>query len=496
MKRWRVLLQCSVAVCPLFATGEVMAERPVAPESEKQQIDMVQLARQLQQAVDRGEITQEEMEDRLFKAAMGQVEEVAPIVPAWRRARERRFDPEVQQQQFEAWIETIVAQPELGYAHVLEYTMLYETQQLNALMDQKPTVPSVGVMLAQSIQNDRRLLRDRAARACAVAALSAAELHEQDLRDPAVREILLGQLKIGGENADAIIRGSLWNIPKEQAGLWYPPLAELLRSGDARRVIRACNAIEQLRLLAEADAEYLRGLIADLRSASPDLFQDTYVSPYDRLGVAYERWPRSRVRAAATAALLNSSPNPPETLAFLATVEGSARLDVASGIAAAFCGYRGFNTEAWQSQQVNEAFELLDRILADPGAKVIVVDPQADVWADYEYRRYGNSILSVLCHTAGDYGNAAVASQALSSAMRAARAHGDPDLSWSVYFFVRDHDPAVLELLTRETSTIDIGAEMVMLARQLREAVERGDMTEARMQQILEQEAERQFNVP
>ncbi|MFG0292588.1 MAG: hypothetical protein ACF8MJ_05485 [Phycisphaerales bacterium JB050] len=499
MRQWWMVVVCSGAMaCPSCGGAGAMApeqnEQP--PAEANPPIDMVQYAKQLQEAVDRGEITPEEMDDRLLKAAMGEIKQIAPVVPRSRFPEREPFDVAKQQQQFDEWIDTIVSDPEADGGAMFRFVMLYEQQQLTARWEEVNTGPSLGIMLAHTIETDPRLRRHRRGRAIAITALCNTGLQEEDLRDATVRELLLRQLRNGGENADFIVGNILFNVPKEHRGLWYAPFAEQLRSADPKTVIRSCGAMQTLGIVAPDDREYLMSLITDLRGTSEELFKQTYLTPYDRMGLAYQLWPRSRVRAEATATVLHTTTEPKAVLASFEAVQGPARFDVASGIASMLCGYKGFDVKVWDEEALDEAFALLDRILADPGAKVVVVDPQADLWSEFEFRPYGNSILSDLCSTTDGFGNPAVTPRALSSALRAARAHGDPELAWSVYFFVRNHDHTILDKVPRGTTTIDIGAEMVELAKELRAAVDRGELTEQQMQRILEQEADRRIMVP
>lgn len=508
MRRWCVIV-CAAGLGspmgPALAQPEDGPERSVAEEVAEKlservgDDDLVQLARELEAAVEAGEITREEADARMIEASMRKIAE-----DNRQRENERKrrvpdrfvFDAEAGRVAFEEWLDALASSgdPESDSWYV--FASLHNDQRFASEFGQGDVGQPLGIALAHALESDPSLAAPRASRRSAIRALCMVELTEDELRDRAVREVLVSQLKHATELSSYVISNSLTRVPEDERALWYRPLSEHLRSDDYIRFIVGCDGISGLGVIAPDDRAFLLNVITDLRSASKPLGDSTYLDPFARSATPFQYWPRSRVRSAAASALLASAHDPAEVLESLGAVTGRARLDVACAIAKAFAGFQPVEAAAWDREAVERAFALLDEILAEPASKIIVVDPSARFWADVEYLRYGISILTDLITTMEIMGEHEYGTLAMRSALRAAYRHGDEELIASVAGTVRRHAPRVLDEVRRGPEVIEAGTDIVKLASELRRAVERGEITQEEMDRRLEDAAYERIRTP
>jgi hypothetical protein len=505
MKRWWMVAACAAGLGgPINASEPHDDEKPEADVAmqvaEKLGDDMVKLAAELQAAVEAGEITREEMEQQLLDAAMRQIAEQHQ-----RRQVERRpappaeliFDPADAEEKFNTWLDAIATGVDPDRNRWSGFARLHSRQSMARNFGQEDVGRPLAIALAHAITTDQRFARPGEPRRLALLALCSASLDEVELRDRTVRELLINQLKQSDGPVVRAIASSLKSVPEDQRALWYPPLAEHLRAETYERFIIGCDGISALGAIAANDRAFLLEVVQDLRAASKPLAESTYLDPFVRSGMSYQYWPRSLVRSKAVQTLLTTAIDHEQVIADLRAVTGRARLDVATGIAAAFCGFNAIDGPDWKPGVREQAFDLLDEILADPTAKVIVIDPAAAFWADVDFRRYGTSILSDLTMTMQFMDHDRELNRlAMRSALRAAYHHGDAKLIESVTDTARRFAPQVIEEVRQEPHTVRAGTDLVQLAVKLRAAVERGEMTQEQMDRRLEEAAYERIRTP
>lgn len=177
--------------------------------------------------------------------------------------------------------------------------------------------------------------------------------------------------------------------------LWYSIPSEQLRSEDAYEVWGSFHTFGALGVLSTRDELYLRTLIANPATDAPDLWKQLDEPLAIRRELIYSHWDRTMFRADAVAALLTTSRNPDGALEFIASLRGRARIDAARGIVNALWTHADhdfdelsspFAAEHWTPERFARLFDVLDAILLDPRARLIVgTDFTPDDWGEGEW---------------------------------------------------------------------------------------------------------------
>ncbi len=177
--------------------------------------------------------------------------------------------------------------------------------------------------------------------------------------------------------------------------LWYQIPSEQLRSADVQEVWQSFGLFDALGVLSRTDELYIRTLVAKPEIDAKELWKQLDEPLEVRRILPYTQWDRTMFRAEAVATILSNSRDAEAAIEFIDSLRGRARIDAARGIVDALWTHADhdfeesispFAAEQWTPERFTRLFDVLDSILLDPRARLIVGTEFAnDEWGDGEW---------------------------------------------------------------------------------------------------------------